>query len=400
MSKKEFMEQTLESDTTTTIFFTEIELKRKYKDELIKIGQRFGVACSTRDTKDIIIRKIMEKQNNPLNQFNRGTLEYALPWIIITKILDYVWASSQVCTCYHSQAAIQQVEDIKNTPKLYDNPETWLYCQRETAKAHLDNPFCPFKSLKNVYLYRNSSDSLVEFKNVIFNRVQKLKLGTPLDTKPFSKLFGNIRSLTSGAKFIKPNISPFKNLVSINFINGYEDVVEKSISTNVHISQSQPQSLPPLPFPLPPLLPTLPFHLIEKIIKYSWNGYYCTCHFDKPCDPRESSLSFLCSEYKNVKSKCLVHRDVVPDLQGQSNQPSHIARINQLRFSLTMICKRLFSFISKQLFTSVGWCIWTRYWATFTDRHYSNPFCLFVSRVYSLESLTCLDISMTVVWTG
>ncbi|EGG24194.1 hypothetical protein DFA_06341 [Cavenderia fasciculata] len=55
--------------------------------------------------------KLKMVDNNPLYDYNKGVLEYSLPWPIIGRILDLVWTATSICTCYYHSQFVQKMKD-------------------------------------------------------------------------------------------------------------------------------------------------------------------------------------------------------------------------------------------------------------------------------------------------
>ncbi|EGG21888.1 hypothetical protein DFA_01774 [Cavenderia fasciculata] len=132
---------------------------------------------------------------------------------------------------------------------------------------------------------------------------------------------------------------------------------------------------------------TLPFYLIEKIARYSWNSYLCSCEFEGcdilPARPNLTQIEEPARLFLEAKSKCPTHKDSVPSLETYSSGYL-LYRINQRRFGIPMSCKRLFTFVSKHLIKRVAYHDILTGIATY-HQHFSNPYCL-VGK--SIEKLT------------
>ncbi|EGG17156.1 hypothetical protein DFA_08139 [Cavenderia fasciculata] len=117
-SKKKTSHDDFENDQDITNF-TENELKCKFKQELIVICNRLGIQSSNSQLKDTIIQQIIKQQefkskmvdnNKPLFDYNKGSLEYSLPWPIISRIITQFWQESSICTCYYNQQTIDTIK--------------------------------------------------------------------------------------------------------------------------------------------------------------------------------------------------------------------------------------------------------------------------------------------------
>ncbi|EGG20455.1 hypothetical protein DFA_07579 [Cavenderia fasciculata] len=217
------------------------ELKSKQKKDLLLICQELGIEASMKETKDEIIEKILKIQNdqlefkrkmvdnNPLCDYNKGSLEYSLPWPIISKILDLVWTESSICTCYYNDEA---------TRKFL----MYALILNQESLDHLNNQYCPIKKPKVVTLYGSEDDlDLGSQSTMIFNSVEKLKLENinikPPNNKIISKIFNNnIKSMTpiyllnsniTDSNTFKPFLLGFNNLTSINLLY-YRGIFTKS----------------------------------------------------------------------------------------------------------------------------------------------------------------------------
>ncbi|EGG24175.1 hypothetical protein DFA_06322 [Cavenderia fasciculata] len=196
------------------------------------------------NTKDTIIQRIMDTQNrrlelkskmvdnNPLFDYNKGQLEYSLPWPIIGRILDLAWTESTICTCYYIDQFVNtlKVEELdepeyvskrvhqflssKNCTNLVFNPDT-------KAWEHLTNQYCPIKAPKSVTLLNTLYSLPPGTATCTFSSVEKLKLDNYYslnahNVKEFPKFFKNIKSLTTTN--YGGFILDFKYLTSLNSI--------------------------------------------------------------------------------------------------------------------------------------------------------------------------------------
>ncbi|EGG20911.1 hypothetical protein DFA_00778 [Cavenderia fasciculata] len=104
--------------------------------------------------------------------------------------------------------------------------------------------------------------------------------------------------------------------------------------------------------------PTLPFYIIEKIVKYSWNSYWCNCQTEVET---------------KTKIMCPVH-------SWHKKEKDLLTTINRLRFGLTLVCKQLFALVSQCLITRTG----------FVDGGpalqliYDNQYCVMAKSIQSL----------------
>ncbi|EGG19517.1 hypothetical protein DFA_00095 [Cavenderia fasciculata] len=143
--------------------------------------------------------------------------------------------------------------------------------------------------------------------------------------------------------------------------------------------------------------PTLPYYLIEKIVRYSWNSYRCTCDIEGELVDQSNQPQFQMGDYikqsqkfLKAKSMCPMHKHRLPYIRIYKGE-SVIRQINQLRFGIPTSCKRLFSFVSKYLVNS-SWIPLQESEISNRHQHYSNPYCLFGK---SIETLT-IEISHTI----
>ncbi|EGG18964.1 hypothetical protein DFA_02704 [Cavenderia fasciculata] len=93
--------------------YTENELKSKLKKDLLLICQSLEIRSMTSQTKDTIINRIIKTQNdrfkpNPLCDYNKGSLEYSLPWPIISRILDVLILVAQSITHFWTNTNNQE----------------------------------------------------------------------------------------------------------------------------------------------------------------------------------------------------------------------------------------------------------------------------------------------------
>ncbi|EGG24195.1 hypothetical protein DFA_06342 [Cavenderia fasciculata] len=249
--------------------YTENELKSKLRKDLVVICQSLDIKSSSL-TKDILIQRIIDAQNkrlefklkmvdnNPLYDYNKGLLEYSLPWPIIGRILDLVWTESTICTCYYSSQFVNEMyqkaaPELRSMWEVYkelrmecpmhsyhwvhfnslDFSETlmldknrWRYLllglskrvyqfltskhctsltfeNGSTSWQHITNPYFPIKSPKVVRLQQSEGDRLCALPSpdtTVFSLVEKLQLDCfhiiPPHTKSLPILFKNIKSLT------------------------------------------------------------------------------------------------------------------------------------------------------------------------------------------------------------
>ncbi|EGG20277.1 hypothetical protein DFA_07400 [Cavenderia fasciculata] len=80
-------------------------------EELIQICGELNLSIpkprNRSNLRSVIVQRLKEKQwyqtklvdDNPLNKYHRGAVDYALPYILITKILTYAYHSSNECIC-------------------------------------------------------------------------------------------------------------------------------------------------------------------------------------------------------------------------------------------------------------------------------------------------------------
>ncbi|EGG20910.1 hypothetical protein DFA_00777 [Cavenderia fasciculata] len=127
--------------------------------------------------------------------------------------------------------------------------------------------------------------------------------------------------------------------------------------------------------PLPtqqPNNPTLPFYIIAKIVKYSWNSYWCNCHQIQGGPFKWSSLKHI------EKPPCHVH-------SWHKNEGELLATINRLRFGLTLVCKKLFVLVSQHLLTKIGFIGNNN--NNISSIH-ANPYCVMAKSIQHLSILT------------
>ncbi|EGG17949.1 hypothetical protein DFA_08950 [Cavenderia fasciculata] len=97
--------------------YTKEELNQLYKNDIYDLCVKNDIAVTNKETKTLMIKKILkhEKQreehqqqieSNTLTDYNQGALEYALPWIIIARILKEACETKCIakCTCVNSKA--------------------------------------------------------------------------------------------------------------------------------------------------------------------------------------------------------------------------------------------------------------------------------------------------------
>ncbi|EGG18921.1 hypothetical protein DFA_02661 [Cavenderia fasciculata] len=150
--------------------YTEDELKSKLKKDLIVISQRLGIPSSMSHSKDIIIERITKIQNdriefkskmvdnNPLCDYNKGSLEYSLPWFIISRILDQVWTESSICTCYYSETVADTFK-TQPTQDIYHFYQMWPVYLPLLDKHKESRMKCPM----HTYHHLNNIDRIVSF---------------------------------------------------------------------------------------------------------------------------------------------------------------------------------------------------------------------------------------------
>ncbi|EGG18829.1 hypothetical protein DFA_02568 [Cavenderia fasciculata] len=125
--------------------------------------------------------------------------------------------------------------------------------------------------------------------------------------------------------------------------------------------------------------PTLPYYLIEKIVRYSWNSYYCTCEVEHIyLDYIKQSKEFL-----KVKSMCPIHKDSLPSITTYRSE-SIVGQTNQRRFGSTLTCKRLFEYVSKHLVSRVILPFQDEERSMVHKEHYSNQYCLMGKSIKTL----------------
>ncbi|EGG18919.1 hypothetical protein DFA_02659 [Cavenderia fasciculata] len=143
--------------------YKEPELKKKLKKDLILICQSLNIKVLTKETKDTIINQIIKTQsdqvefkrkmidnNNSLCDFNKGPIEYSLPWPIISRILDLVWTGSNICTCYYSHQLIDTTKPY--CPDPFDYYQMWPVFQPLLEQHKESRMKCPM----HTYHYLNN----------------------------------------------------------------------------------------------------------------------------------------------------------------------------------------------------------------------------------------------------
>ncbi|EGG16190.1 hypothetical protein DFA_09218 [Cavenderia fasciculata] len=152
------------------IIYTENELKCKVKKELIVICTRLGIQSSINQLKDTIIQQIIKHQNdqqefkskmidnNPLLDYNKGSLEYSLPWPIIRRIISQLWQESSICTCYYNQQIDNLIKENQNTNRFIY--QKWPLCLMLWNESRMK---CPM----HTYHYFNDLDPSTNISKLI-----------------------------------------------------------------------------------------------------------------------------------------------------------------------------------------------------------------------------------------
>ncbi|EGG20891.1 hypothetical protein DFA_00756 [Cavenderia fasciculata] len=79
---------------------------------------------------------------------------------------------------------------------------------------------------------------------------------------------------------------------------------------------------------------TLQWYIIEKIIRYSWTGYMCTCQVDFSQSMKNGSINTLVAdEYLETKSNCPIHKRLWYYHNSYDFDKLHV-QINRARFGL------------------------------------------------------------------
>ncbi|EGG24176.1 hypothetical protein DFA_06323 [Cavenderia fasciculata] len=262
--------------------YTEDELESIPEKDLIVICESLVIRPTDRneiDTKDSMIKQIINVQNgqlaikrkmvddNPLYNYNKGQVEYSLPWPIIGRILDLVWTGTSICYCMGDEEKNKESTTMKSScpshsfeyytassntyghksmrrcfPLLGVSKRVHQFLSKymtrlsfklnEECWEHLNNQYCPIKAPKVVTLYDTKYAIAQAPDTCIFNSVEGLKLRFfPLKSHQIKKLhlfFKDIKSLTAETPmnerfheymsnvFTKQFITGFRNLTSIN----------------------------------------------------------------------------------------------------------------------------------------------------------------------------------------
>ncbi|EGG13361.1 hypothetical protein DFA_11122 [Cavenderia fasciculata] len=67
----------------------------------------------------------LNESSSSMNQFNRGTLEYALPWSVLAHIFRYAWKGGMVCSCVYPDIAKQANEQVYDGNNNKDPTYKW-----------------------------------------------------------------------------------------------------------------------------------------------------------------------------------------------------------------------------------------------------------------------------------
>ncbi|EGG20453.1 hypothetical protein DFA_07577 [Cavenderia fasciculata] len=210
----------VEEEKKSRAIYTENDLKSKLKKDLLLICQELGVDAPNNQTKDVIIGRIIKTQkdrltfkekmvdNNPLCDFNKGSLEYSLPWPIISRILDQVWTESSICTCYFSdrftstlqlpQGHIVRSQQSQQHLGAFDYYQMWPVFQPMLDEYKESRMKCPM----HAYHYLNGVEPLINIYTpfIAYSRNDSNKwryqlLGISKRVNQFlsSKNFANVR---------------------------------------------------------------------------------------------------------------------------------------------------------------------------------------------------------------
>ncbi|EGG19516.1 hypothetical protein DFA_00094 [Cavenderia fasciculata] len=200
-----------ENEKNERVVYKEKELKSKLKKDLLLICQSLDVTATMNQTKDTIIQSILKIQNdrlsfkhnmidnNPLQDYNKGSLEYSLPWPIISRILDLLWTQSSICTCYYSDQFISTVKShsTNNDLGIFHYYQMWPLYKPLLDQYKESRMKCPMHS----YYYSNglvpsiiiSAPFVFDLKDKPIWRVQLLTLSKRVNQYFSFKYFTNVK---------------------------------------------------------------------------------------------------------------------------------------------------------------------------------------------------------------
>ncbi|EGG19693.1 hypothetical protein DFA_00271 [Cavenderia fasciculata] len=230
-----------EKDKSRTSY-KEDELKSKLKKDLLVICERLDIRATMNQTKDTIVKNIIKIQNdrfqyktkmidnNPLCNFNKGLLEYSLPWPIIGRILDLVWTESSICTCYYSHKFINSIQtQSPSNYQLFYHFQMWPVYQPLLDMYKESRMKCPMHTyhyLNDIYPSINIGGPFVCYSNNDRNQWRYQLLGISKRVNQFlsSKYFNNVRLVFNQDLWghINNQYCPIKTPKQLTIVQSYD----------------------------------------------------------------------------------------------------------------------------------------------------------------------------------